>query len=175
MKTEFEFTNICPRLSDLGPMALDHSQKAGLFAALRSLVSIVSCLLLYYVHPWEMASQDQAIPGWPYSGWTCEHQSRGTSALNPILSKLAPLDQARPDVSPGTLCKASCSVSGTSLLQGHTALDSWQLLPFSCSSRRVALPSMRRWASYVESGMRNERPLFSALGSAFWGVRHSAW
>lgn len=102
MKTELEFTNICPRRSDLGPMALDHSQRQ-VFAALRSLVSIVSCLLLYSVHPWEMASQ--AIPGWPYNGWTCEHQSRGTSPLNPVLLKLAPLDQAGPDVSLGHFVK----------------------------------------------------------------------
>ena len=47
-------------------MALDHSQKAGLLEALRSLVSIVACLLLYcVVRPWEVASQGLAILGSP--------------------------------------------------------------------------------------------------------------
>lgn len=36
MKTEFEFTYICPRLSDLGVMALDHSQKASFVEAFTS-------------------------------------------------------------------------------------------------------------------------------------------
>lgn len=45
-------------------MALDHSQKAGLFEALRSLGSIVACLLLYcVVCPREVASQGLAILG----------------------------------------------------------------------------------------------------------------
>ena len=44
MKIESESTYICPRLSELGVMTLDHNRKAGLSSALRALLSIVTCL-----------------------------------------------------------------------------------------------------------------------------------
>lgn len=44
MKIESESTRICPRLSELGVMALDHSRKAGLSSALRTLMFIVAFL-----------------------------------------------------------------------------------------------------------------------------------
>lgn len=44
MKIESESTHICPRLSELGVMALDHNRKASLSSALRTLMFILACL-----------------------------------------------------------------------------------------------------------------------------------
>lgn len=56
MKIESESTHSCPRLSELGVMALDHNWKAGLSSALRVLLSIVAVLYT----PWAVTSQDLA-------------------------------------------------------------------------------------------------------------------
>lgn len=172
MKTEFEFTYICPRLLNLGSWHWTTAKKQVFSEHLGP--GIHSSLLTTVLCGTPLGS---SLPGPDHSvaalGWMdCEHQSQGTSPLNPVLSKLAPLEQAGPDIPqstfrvspPGHFVKiVAVSLAGV-CYKANRSLESWQLLPFSCPSKRVALPSVRRWACVC--------CLEREMSSLSW---HSAW